>query len=153
MLAHLDSNAPDQLLAALNTIGATAKSLDDWMLINGYLGRIMARFRGDVSPLRVLGRDLVEPFEHDNAGAFAAMYREAAARVRNLRCVFEDSEICNRLLRTTLVDHMDRRVLGEHHRDGSLLIEPTPSHFDLPQLDRVTAHLAAMVEELRAVKG
>jgi hypothetical protein len=152
VFAGLESNEPAQLLTALRTIGETATSLDDWMLLNGYLGRVMARFRADVSPLRTLGRDLVEPFEREGAGAFAEMYREATSRVANVRCVFEDSEICNRLLRNVLMDHMDRRILGEHHRDGALLIEPTPSHFDLVQPERVATHLAAMVEELRAAR-
>jgi hypothetical protein len=150
VLAKLESNDPTQLLAALRTISETASSLDDWLLLNGYLGRILSRFRDDLSPLRSLGRDIVEPFERDNPGAFAQMYREAASRVRRVRCIFEDSETCNRLLRNVLTDHMDRRILGEHHRDGSLLIEPTPSHFELLQPARVAAHLATMVEELRA---
>ena len=153
VVARLDSNEPAQLLAALHTIGATASNLDDWMILNGYLGRIMTRFRADVSPLRALGRDIIEPFERNESGAFGEMYREAAARVRNVCCVFEDSETCNRLLRNLLVDHMDRRILGEHHRDGALLIEPTPSHFDLIQPERVARHLAVMVEELRQRPG
>jgi hypothetical protein len=32
--------------------------------------------------------------------------------------------------------------------DGTLLIEPTPSHFELLQPARVPAHLAALVKEL-----
>jgi len=149
VLAKLESNDSAQLLAALRTISETASSLDDWMLLNGYLGRIMNRFRDDLSPLRTLGRDIIEPFERDDPGAFAQMYREAASRIRRVRCIFEDSETCNRLLRNVLTDHMDRRILGEHHRDGSLLIEATPSHFELLQPERVAAHLATMVKELR----
>jgi len=152
VLAGLDSNDPARLLAALRTIGDTASSLDDWMLLNGYLGRIMSRFRTDVSPLRTLARDVVEPFERDGPGAFATMYRDTASRIRSIRCVFEDSETCNRLLRTVFMDHMDRRTLGEHHRDGSMLIEPSPSHFDLLQPERVAKHLAAMVADLRAMR-
>ena len=150
VLAQLEDNNPAKLLAALRTISEAAPSLDDWMLLNGYLGRILARFRNDLSPLRRLGRDIIEPFERDDSGAFAQMYREATARARLVRCIFEDSETCNRLLRKALTDHMDRQILGEHHRDGSLLIEPTPSHFELIQPERVATHLAAMVEELRA---
>ena len=149
VLAKLESNDPMHLLAALRTISETASSLDDWMLLNSYLGRILTRFRNDLSPLRHLGRDIVEPFERDGSEAFAQMYREAASRVRRVRCIFEDSETCNRLLRSVLTDHMDRGILGEHHRDGSLLIEPTPSHFELLQPERVAAHLATMVKELR----
>jgi hypothetical protein len=48
---------------------------------------------------------------------------------------------------------MDRGTLGPHHRDGSLLIEPTPSHFDLLQPERIARHLSAMLEELRATTG
>lgn len=148
VLAKIESNDPAQLLTALRSISETASSLDDWMLLNGYLGRILTRFRNDLEALRRLGRDIIEPFECDEEGAFARMYREAAARVRHIRCVFEDSEICNRLLRNVLTEHMDRRILGEHHRDGSLLIEPTPSHFELLQPERIAAHLATMVKEL-----
>lgn len=153
VLAGLDSNDPAKLLAAMRSISDTASSLDDWMLLNGYLTRIMTRFRADVSPLRALALDFVRPFHDDDRGAFAAMYHEAARRVRHVRCVFEDSEVCNRLLKHTLMDHMDRGVLGEHHRDGALLIEPTPSHFELIQPQRVAAHLEAMVEAVRSAAG
>jgi serine/threonine protein kinase len=153
VLAKLEDNNPGKLLAALRTISESASSLDDWMLLNGYLGRILARHRDDLSPLRNLGRDLIEPFERDGPEAFARMYREATERVRLVRCIFEDSEACKRLLRNALTGHMDRQILGGHHRDGSLLIEPTPSHFELIQPERVAAHLAAMVEELRASKS
>lgn len=153
VLARLDDSDPARLLHDLCAAGEAATSLDDWIIINGYMGRIMAKFRDDLAPLRTLAREIIEPFERDDLGAFAAMYREAAARVRNVRCVFEDSETCNRLLRTVLMDHMDRRVLGQCHRDGSLLVDSTRSHFDLLQPDRVASHLAAMVEELREAGG
>src|SRR5262249_6244665 len=82
VLAKLEGNDPAQLLSALRTITAGATSLDDWMLVSGYLGRMLSRFRGDLTPLRVLGQDIVEPFERDESGAFAQMYREAASRIR-----------------------------------------------------------------------
>ena len=152
VLAGLDTSHPTQLLRDLCAVGGAASSLDDWIIINGYLGRIMTRFRGDLVPLRTLAREIIEPFERDDQGAFASMYREASARVRNVRCVFEDSGTCNRLLRTALVDHMDRGVLGPGHRDGAMIIEPTESHFELLQPDRVAKHLAAMVEDLRGTR-
>jgi Protein kinase domain len=153
VLARLDGNDPDQLLRALREIGDAATSLDDWLLTNAYLGRIMAKFRTEVGPMSKLASEIVAPFQRDNAGAFAAMYREATARVKNVRCVFEDSETCNRLLRNVLLEHMDRGVLGEHHRDGALLIESTKSHFEIVQPERVAKHLAAMVGELRAARS
>jgi serine/threonine protein kinase len=152
VMAELSSNDPATLLAAFRSIGEIAGSLDDWIIINGYLGRIMTRFRSDVTPLSALGRDIIAPFIEDEPGTFAAMYRDVTARVPLVRCVFEDSETCNRLLRRDLVDHMDRGILGPHHRDGSLLLEPTPSHFEITQPERIAAHLAAMVEELRELR-
>lgn len=149
VLARLDRHDPARLLRDLCAVGESATTLDDWIIINGYMGRIMARFRDDLGPLLTLARDIIEPFERDDRGAFASMYRETAARVRSVRCVFEDSEPCNRLLRAVLVDHMDRGVLGPHHRDGALVIDTTPSHFELMQPERVGKHLAAMVQELR----
>ena len=149
VMAGLENNEPSKMLAALRSVGEAAGSLDDWIIINGYLGRIMNRFRADVGPLRALGRDLIEPFQRDEPGAFAAMYREATSLVQLVRCVFEDSEVCNRHLRQALMDHMDRGILGTHHRDGSLLVEPTPSHFDIVAPERVAVHLQAMIGELR----
>ena len=148
VFARLDTEDPPRLLRDLSAISEGATSLDDWIVVNGYLGRIMAKFRGDVRPIRTLARQIVEPFERDDQGAFAALYREARARVRSVRCVFEDTEICTRLLRAALMNHMDRGVFGPGHRDGSLLIEPTRSHFELLQPERIARHLAAMVEEL-----
>jgi len=153
VLARLDHEHPTQLLHDLCAIGEAASSLDEWIVLNGYLGRIMTNFRSDLAPLRTLARQIIEPFERDDAGAFAAMYREASARVQHIRCVFEDSEVCNRLLKSVLVDHMDRGTLGPHHRDGAMLIEPTESHFELLDPDRVAGHLAAMVADLRGPKG
>jgi pimeloyl-ACP methyl ester carboxylesterase len=149
VLARLDTQDPSRLLKDLAAVSEGASSLDDWIIMNGYLGRIMARFRNDLAPLRTLASDIIEPYQQDDRGAFAAMYRAAAARVKTVRCVFEDSEPCNRLLRQALLDHMDRGVLGDRYRDGALLIEPTPSHFELMEPDRVARHLSAMVEELR----
>src|SRR5262245_23526589 len=150
VLAQLDAGHPDQLLRDLRAVSDVATSLDDWIILTGYMGRIMVRFRDNLTPLRTLARDIIGPFEQDDRGAFATMYREATARVRNVRCAFEDSETCHRLLRQALLDHMDRGVLGPCHRDGALLIESTPSHFELLQPERVAAHLASMIQELRA---
>jgi hypothetical protein len=149
ILARLDLGDPAALLRNLNAVGEAASNLDDWIIINGYLGRIIPRFRTDLAPLRTLARQIIEPFERDNAGAFAAIYREACARARMVRCVFEDTETCNRLLRAVLIAHMDRGDLGPNHRDEALLVEPTPSHFELLRPDRVARHLAAMVGALR----
>jgi len=149
VLARLDLDDPAALLRDLNAVGEAASTLDEWIVLNGYLGRIMPRFRSDLAPLRTLARQIIEPFERDDSGAFASMYRDACARARLVRCVFEDSETCNRLLRAVLLSHMDRGDLGPDHRDDALLIDSTPSHFDLLHPDRVARHLATMVESLR----
>jgi serine/threonine protein kinase len=148
-MAKLEGGEPARVLTTLRTISETATNLDEWMLLNGYLGRMMARFHSDVSPLSVLGQDIVEPFARDGAAAFAPMYRDATVRSRNVRCVFEDTEVCNRLLREVLTQHMDQGVLGDRHRDGALRIQAVLSHFDLLNVDCIAGNLASMVEELR----
>jgi pimeloyl-ACP methyl ester carboxylesterase len=153
VLARLDANHPAQLMQDLRSVLDVATNLDEWIIVNGYLSRIMVNFRSDLRPLRSLARAIVEPFEKDDRGAFAKMYREASARARLVRCVFEDSEVCNRLLKATLLDHMDRGVLGDRYRDGSLIIEPTNSHFELIQPERVAKHLAEMVQELSEMES
>lgn len=147
VLATLDGSDEGALLAALRSIGSAATSVEDWALVHGYIGRILPRFGSDVRPIRAIARDICGPFERDDAAEFARLYREATARVRCVRCVFEDSGTCNRLLRAALLDHMERGSLGPHHRDGALRIEPARSHFELIQPAVVGAHLAEMVRE------
>lgn len=148
--ARLDGSSPDGLLQALRSIGDAATSVEDWSLVHGYMGRILARFGADVRPIRTLAQGLVQPFERDDTAEFARLYRAAAARVRRVRCVFEDSDVCNALLRAALLEHMERGVLGPQHRDGALRIEPTRSHFELVQPARVESHLADLLRELAA---
>lgn len=148
VLARLDGADPGALLQALRSLGDAATSVADWSLVHGYVGRIVARFGTEVRPIRALARDICDPFERGDAAEFARMYREAAARARCVRCVFEDSETCNELLRAALLDHMENGTLGERHRDGALRIEPTRSHFELVQPARVRAHLDDVVREL-----
>jgi hypothetical protein len=150
VLSKLDGHDVGKLLQALRTVGDAAGDLDDWLVIHDYLGRIMTKFRYDVGPLRALAAEIADPFLRDDSEAFPPMYRAAAAGTRLLHCLFEDSEICNRLLRKALLDNMDRKVLGERYREGSLRLEPSPRHFHLIEPATVACQLAAMVEELRA---
>ena len=80
---------------------------------------------------------------------FIEWYRAASATVRNLRCVFEDSDICNTLVRELLLKHIDQQILGDHYRADSIVTDPETNHFDLSEPDRVARHLDLMIDSLR----
>jgi len=134
-------------LADLRALAAAVESLDEWLSVHTYLVRMLRKFYPAVDPLREFAREIVAPFEQDGK-AFAAMYRAASGPQRALRCLFEDTETCNRLLRDVQLRNLDSGNLGEHYREGSLLIEPETNHFDLLDPDRVLGHLEALLAAL-----
>ena len=150
VLARLDAADPARLMGALRSMNELPSSLEEWLVLHSYVTRILLKFRHDVTPLRELSREFVGPFEEDSGAAFAEMFRGASARVRSVRCLFEDTETCNRLLRAIHLRNREDGFLGPLYRDGCLLVEDTPSHFELIQPSRFARHLSAMVEELSA---
>jgi hypothetical protein len=148
VLVELDASQPDRFMRALRSLGDVPSNIDEWLVLNGYMGRVLSKFREDVTPLRELAREFVAPFVEEDGAAFDSMFREASGRVRALRCLFEDTDTCNRLLREAHLRNRDAGVFGPAYQNGSLRVADTPSHFDLAQPERVGRHLAAMIEEL-----
>src|SRR5262249_21247746 len=103
--------------------------------------------------LREFAKEIIRPFKEDGDGAFARMYREASGAVTALRCLFEDSETCNRLLGEVQLRNLDAGVLGAHYREGSLAIEPDTHHFDLLRPDIARRHLGGLVATLAGTTG
>jgi hypothetical protein len=75
-------------------------------------------------------------------------YRAASSKVRCVRCVFEDSQTYNRLVRDLKLQNLDARILGDHYREDSIITEPNTNHFDLCEPDHVARHLGAILEYL-----
>jgi serine/threonine-protein kinase len=145
--AKLERGRGSDALADLRALAAAVETLDEWLSVHTYLVRMLRKFYPAVDPLREFAREIVAPFEQDG-DAFAAMYRAASGAQRALRCLFEDTETCNRLLRDVQLRNLDSGNLGEHYREGSLLIEPDTNHFDLLDPDRVLRHLEALLAAL-----
>jgi serine/threonine protein kinase len=141
----------DRVLPALSAIGAGFETLDQWVVVNAYLVRMLQRFQAEIEPLRALAKELLQPFEDADAAAFESIARAVLDAGVGLRCLFEDSEVCNRLLRDVQLRNLDRGVLGPAYREGTLLIEADASHFDLMQPERVRRHLETMVDTLTSV--
>lgn len=148
ILARLENGKGDEIVKDLRALGNPIEGLDEWLSVHAYLVRMLQRFQLQVDPLREFAREVVSPFEEDPEHAFVRMYREASAPERALRCLFEDNETCNRLVREVQLQNLDRGVLGAHYREGSLRIEPETTHFDLLRPDLVWRHLDSLVEAL-----
>jgi serine/threonine protein kinase len=153
ILARLEKGKGTELVRDLQALGNTIDGLDEWISVHAYLVRLLQKFQLQVDPLRAFARDVIAPFEEDTGDAFARMYREASAPERALRCLFEDSETCNRLLREVQLRNLDLGVLGAHYREGSLHIEPDTTHFDLLRPDLVSRHLDSLVGALAGIAG
>lgn len=148
ILARLEAGNGAEIVKDLRALGNAIDGLDEWLSVNAYLVRMLRKFQLQVEPLRDFGRDIACPFEEGGAGAFVRMYREASAGGRPVRCLFEDTETCNRLVGELQLQDLDAGVLGAHYEEGSLLIEPDASHFDLMRPEVVARHLDSLLGAL-----
>jgi pimeloyl-ACP methyl ester carboxylesterase len=147
ILARLETSSGDEIVKDLHALGGTIQGLDEWLSVHAYLVRILRKLQPQLTPLREFAREVIRPFQNPDENPFVQWYRDASAGAA-LRCVFEDSEVCNRLLREVQLQNLDAGILGPHYREGSLHIEPEANHFDLLRLDLVSRHLDSLVEEL-----
>jgi serine/threonine protein kinase len=149
ILARLEQGrGGDDIVGDLNALGGSIQGLDEWLSVHSYLIRMLRKLKPQFDPLREFARDVIRPFEEAGENPFIRWYREASASAGALRCLFEDSEVCNRLMREVQLENLDTGSLGPHYREGSLHIEPETTHFDLLRLDLVFRHLDSLVEEL-----
>jgi hypothetical protein len=149
MLARMSSRHPERMLTDLRAVGDAMAGLDAWLTVHTYLVAMLGKFRGAVDPLRQLAREIVAPFE-DGGSPLAEWYRAASAGVPALRCVFEDNELHRDFVRDLLLRHGDEGVLGEHYREGSVVIEPDTNHFDLERPEMVQRQLEALLAMVEA---
>lgn len=84
---------------------------------------------------------------------FVTWYRAASARVRPMRCVFEDTATIHAPLRALQFGHLDANSFGPYHRDGSIVIEPDTDHFDLIRPYLVLRHMEELMLALREGRG
>ena len=148
ILARLENGRGDEIVQDLQTLGGAIHGLDEWLSVHAYLVRMLRKVQLQVDPLREFARDIVRPFEEAAENPFVRWYRDASASTRALRCLFEDSETCNRLVREVQLENLDTGSLGPRYREGSLQIEPESNHFDLLRLDLMFRHIDSLLEEL-----
>jgi pimeloyl-ACP methyl ester carboxylesterase len=150
VVARFKGSDPRQMLEGLRTIGENAASVDEWLNMHTYLVRMLAKFQNQIDPLRSLAREIVAPFEHGAAESpFVEWYRKATEHGGSVHCVFEDDPTYTALLRDIQLRNLETRILGDHYRDGSIVIEPETRHFDLVKPDLVARHLEALVADVR----
>jgi pimeloyl-ACP methyl ester carboxylesterase len=150
MLARMSSRHPERLLADLRSVGESQTELDAWLTIHTYLVAMLRKFRNAVDPLRSLAREIVRPFEAGGESAFVSWYRDAAANLRGLRCVFEDNAAHRTFVSDLVLTQADTRRLGDRYREDSIVIEPDSHHFDLERPDVMQKHLQALLASTEA---
>ena len=150
LLARMDAGDPRRMLEGLRSLGAGADTLHDWLNIHEYLVSTLRKFGGDIGPLRRYAADIVEPFASEGGESpFPTWFRLASARVRHLRCVFEDTAMIEEPLRALRLQNLDERIFGPRYREDAVVTEPGTDHFDLNRPEVILRHLEEMVRSLR----
>jgi serine/threonine protein kinase len=149
VFARMNSGDERSVLSDLTAMGLAAQTISEWLSVNEYLVHTVRKFRSNAAPLRSFAADLYGRFETKGTDQFIQWFRAASARLRVLRCVFEDNETCNRIVHGLRLRNLDEGVLGDRYRPESLIIEEGADHFALVKEDRVAAHVEAVLHELR----
>ena len=145
VLANLSSVEPARIIQDLQTMGAEARTLQEWLDVHEYLVEIFRKFHGDIDVLTGYAEEVVRPFPDDDPARFVEWYRAAADRVPHLTCVFSDSESSNPVVQDLKLQNLDRGIFGPRYREDSIVIEPNASHFDLADPERLLAYVEAVV--------
>jgi serine/threonine protein kinase len=145
-------SSPDasEILPDLRSSGARAETLEEWLNIHEYLVYLLRKFQADLTPLRIHGEEIVAPFRGEG-DPFPGWFRSAGEKVNVLRCVFADTEMESKPVKSLLIANLDSDILGDAYREDSIQIEPGADHFDLILPARINRHLSEMVQELTTV--
>ena len=152
-LATLKDRDDAALLDILRSVSSGASSLDEFVNLCNYTVSVVPTFRHDVAPLRTFGAAISAPFMTERLTPFAEWYRDAVAKGRQLRCVFEDTPMFRDLVRELQLRNLDEGLLGPNYREGSLVVEAGTNHFDLIDPIRVEEHVRALVARLTDSSG
>lgn len=150
--ARIADDDPPSLPRALSSAGARSANLQEWLNTHEYLVRVVRKFQGDIEPLRRFAQGLVADFEGGHDG-FIERYRAAAEHVGSLLVVIADSEGERAPLERIKVLNLDRGVLGERYRPGSLRVETGADHFELIDPARHRAQIEALFEMMARTAG
>lgn len=149
LVATVDGNNPTMLLDVLRRVSERSQGLEMWINVHTYLVQMLQKFQTQLGPLQRVAQDIVRPFQEGGESPFVQWYRDASRHVRALRCVFEDDAIHPGLVRDIQLRNAEAGLLGEHYREGSIVLEPETNHFDLVRPDMVARHLDSLVSELK----
>jgi len=143
-----DHSAPS--VAMLRGIDSHVLSVQEWVYLHEYLVRILRKFAGDLSALQRHAQDVIRPFQGPDAHPFDRWYRDAAERVKHIRCVFEETPLYLQSVQGIRLRNLDHGVLGPHYREGSIVLEPAAEHFGLTEPSLVQKHMDALLTTVRA---
>jgi serine/threonine protein kinase len=150
VLAEVSSSEAGVILPAVNRALSAAGTVYDWVNLAGYLVEIVRNFHSDWRPIQAFAAGIVEPWMTEGHDPFVQWYRAATERGRQVRAVFEDSALYRGRVRELQLQNLDRGLLGQAYRPGSIVVEPVASHFDLVKPDRLVRQIQSLIADLRA---
>jgi hypothetical protein len=148
-LAAIRSESPDELLASLREIGASAETLEEWLLLQPFLFEVAKRFHAHVPALRLVARGIVEPFEADGTAPFAEWYRALRQRGIAVRALFCGTSFDLEGLSALRMAHLESAAFGPDFAEADLVEYRERTHMQLLDPELVTEH----VRELLAAAG
>jgi pimeloyl-ACP methyl ester carboxylesterase len=146
--ARLEPENESALLRRLGELSATAESVSVWTTLHNYLVAMVVKMQHDLEIVRDFARELIAQFPAEDSAPFAAWYRAASSKVRELRCVVCESGEYHKDIQALRLDHLDSNCLGDHYRDDTIIVVPGVTHRELIEPARVVRYVEEVAKSL-----
>jgi len=131
-LATLNSGDEIQILATIKEFYNVISSMDEWILLHGYLLTAFTKFGTDTVPLRQYATDIMAPFKSGSLDQFSKWYKVCTKRVPHVRFVFDTDGY--KTLDILMHQHLENDILGHDFRQETMLRVPC-GHMALGQTE------------------
>jgi len=130
---------PADIFNTVRTMSGYAENLTEWLIMHDYLLRAFGKFKTDTVALQKFAETYIESLDDDR---FFGLFRSAAERTRNLRCIFgsDDTADSDRALK----QHISDNALGDGYSEEMIANVPV-GHIDLKSASVVLPQVEEIV--------
>ncbi len=146
-LAELAAGDENQILSTINQFSQLFTSLDNWLILHGYLVAAFTKFGIQTEPLSQYASDIFDPFKDGSWEQFPKWYKHCKNRIPHIQFVIDTDGYP--ALDMLMQEHLESNVLGDAFHEGTIIRVPC-SHMELGQPKMVLKYTLEFMKLLEA---
>jgi len=146
-LAELAAGDENQILSTINQFSQLFTSLDNWLILHGYLVAAFTKFGIQTEPLSQYASDIFAPFKDGSWEQFPKWYRHCRNRIPHTQFAIDTDGYP--ALDMLMQEHLESNVLGDEFYEETIVRVPC-SHMELGQPEMVLKYTLEFMKLLEA---